>query len=72
MPLTKQQHLDRAGTPKRILWLDGGGIRGILTLEYLSVIESMLKERSSRDDFFLCDYFDLIGGTSTGSDSEGE
>src|SRR3974390_264002 len=63
----KQQHLDRATAPKRILSLDGGGIRGVLTLEYLGAIESMLRKRSGRDDFLLCDYFDLIGGTSTGS-----
>jgi uncharacterized protein len=43
MPLNKQQHLDSATTPKRILSLDGGGIRGILTLEYLDAIENMLK-----------------------------
>ena len=68
MPLTKQQHLDRATAPKRILSLDGGGIRGVLTIEYLSKIEKMLRERSGGgDDFRLCDYFDLIGGTSTGS-----
>jgi patatin-like phospholipase len=67
MPLSKQQHLDPATAPKRILSLDGGGIRGILTLEYLAVIEDILKKRSGRDDFLLCDYFDLIGGTSTGS-----
>jgi hypothetical protein len=67
MPLNKQQHLDRTTAPKRILSLDGGGIRGILTLEYLGAIENMLKKRSGRDDFLLCDYFDLIGGTSTGS-----
>jgi uncharacterized protein len=67
MAPTKQQHLDRTTVPKRILSLDGGGIRGILTLEYLSAIESMLRKRGGRDDFLLCDYFDLIGGTSTGS-----
>jgi hypothetical protein len=67
MPLSKQQHLDPTTPPKRILSLDGGGIRGILTLEYLGVIETMLRKRSGRDDFLLCDYFDLIGGTSTGS-----
>ena len=63
MPLSKQQHLDHPSA----FTLDGGGIRGILTLEYLGVIESMLRKRSGRDDFRLCDYFDLIGGTSTGS-----
>jgi patatin-like phospholipase len=67
MPLSKQQHLDRTRSPKRILALDGGGIRGILTLEYLAAIEDMLRTRSGRGDFLLCDYFDLIGGTSTGS-----
>src|SRR6516165_3850977 len=67
MPKTKQQHLDRTSGPKRILALDGGGIRGILTLEYLGVMEKMLRERSGKDDLLLCDYFDLIGGTSTGS-----
>jgi uncharacterized protein len=67
MVLSKQQHLDRTTTPKRILSLDGGGIRGILTLEYLGAIEDMLRQRSGRTDFLLCEYFDLIGGTSTGS-----
>jgi uncharacterized protein len=64
---TKQQHLDATTGPKRILALDGGGIRGILTLEYLGAIEATLRERYKNDDFLLCDYFDLIGGTSTGS-----
>jgi hypothetical protein len=60
-------HLTGTG-PKRILALDGGGIRGILTLGYLAEIEKILRERFGGDtDFRLCDYFDLIGGTSTGS-----
>src|SRR5262245_3542937 len=67
MPLTKGDHLNRALSPKRILALDGGGIRGVLTLEYLGVIEDMLKARTQRSDFRLSDYFDLIGGTSTGA-----
>ena len=46
-----REHLDRARAPKRILALDGGGIRGVLTLEYLAVIEDELKKRSGRDDF---------------------
>jgi len=51
-----------------MLALDGGGIRGILTLEYLARIEALLRERSRKPDTFcLADYFDLIGGTSTGS-----
>jgi len=57
----------KADRVKRILALDGGGIRGILTLEYLGVMEKILRQRSGNDDLLLCDYFDLIGGTSTGS-----
>jgi uncharacterized protein len=67
MPLTKQQHLDQNHGPKRILALDGGGIRGILTLEYLAAIEAMIRQRFKDETLLLCDYFDLIGGTSTGS-----
>jgi hypothetical protein len=67
MSRTRQQHLDAAVAPKRMLALDGGGIRGVATLEYLDVIERMLAQRAGRPDFRLCDYFDLIGGTSTGS-----
>jgi hypothetical protein len=64
--LSKQDHLDPAKGPKRILALDGGGIRGILTLEFLKSVETLVKERLG-DDALICDYFDLIGGTSTGS-----
>jgi hypothetical protein len=66
LPLTKQQHLDPRTGPKRILALDGGGIRGILTLQFLQSLESLIKARFG-DKTLLCDYFDLIGGTSTGS-----
>jgi hypothetical protein len=67
MAMTREEHFDPRLAPKRILALDGGGVRGVLTLEYLEVIERMLAERAGRADFRLCDYFDLIGGTSTGS-----
>lgn len=64
---TLQQHLDPA-PPKRILALDGGGVRGILTLGYLEHIEDLLRARYGNDpNFRLCEYFDLIGGTSTGA-----
>jgi uncharacterized protein len=66
LPLTKAQHLDPNTGPKRILALDGGGIRGILTLQFLQAIESLIRKRFG-DQTLLCDYFDLIGGTSTGS-----
>lgn len=54
--------------PRRILALDGGGIRGVLTLEILSELERQLKAKLGKDDEFrLADYFDYIGGTSTGA-----
>jgi uncharacterized protein len=56
-----------SGGPKRILALDGGGVRGILSAGILQELERRLMIRSGRKDFRLCEYFDLIGGTSTGS-----
>jgi patatin-like phospholipase/acyl hydrolase len=54
--------------PKRILSLDGGGIRGALSLGYLKKMEDILRQQNGGNpDFTLGDYFDLIGGTSTGS-----
>jgi predicted acylesterase/phospholipase RssA len=65
---TFKQHLDPAHKPKRILALDGGGIRGLLTAGILRRIEDLLRARVGGDPKFrLSDYFDLIGGTSTGS-----
>jgi patatin-like phospholipase/acyl hydrolase len=43
-----------------MLALDGGGIRGVLTLQILKSIETQLGTK-------LCDYFDYIAGTSTGA-----
>ena len=54
--------------PKKLLAFDGGGIRGVITLEVLRRLESMLAEQlGAGDDFVLGDYFDYIGGTSTGA-----
>ena len=53
--------------PKRILALDGGGIQGAITIGYLEKIQNLLRERYDNPHLMLCDYFDLIGGTSTGS-----
>jgi patatin-like phospholipase/acyl hydrolase len=53
--------------PKRILALDGGGIRGALSLGYLEKIEKILRKRYNKPNLVLSDYFDLIGGTSTGA-----
>ncbi len=53
--------------PKKILALDGGGIRGILSVEILAKIEELLRLKcGGGKDFVLADYFDFIAGTSTG------
>jgi hypothetical protein len=66
MATSLRDRLTRPG-PKRILALDGGGIRGALSLGFLERIERLLRDRYENPDFRLRDYFDLIGGTSTGS-----
>ena len=53
--------------PKRLLSLDGGGIRGVITLEVLDRIEQLLRRHYGNDDLVLADYFDYIAGTSTGA-----
>lgn len=54
--------------PKKILALDGGGIRGIMTVEVLAGIEETLRTQLNRgNDFVLADYFDFFTGTSTGA-----
>jgi len=50
--------------PHRMLALDGGGIRGLITLGILENIESLVSGESGKK---LCDYFDYIAGTSTGA-----
>lgn len=58
----------RAAGPKRILACDGGGIRGLMSVEILAGIEEGLRARLGRgDDFVLADYFDFVCGTSTGA-----
>jgi uncharacterized protein len=58
---------------KRILALDGGGIRGVFTLEVLREIETLLREHYQKLDpargakFVLRDHFDFLAGTSTGA-----
>ena len=48
--------------------LDGGGLRGILTLGFLRRIETVLRMRPAKNPGFrLCHYFDPIAGTSTGA-----
>ena len=51
---------------KKLLSIDGGGIRGIMALRVLGRIETVLREQSGKPDLVLADYFDYIAGTSTG------
>ncbi|RPA91616.1 FabD/lysophospholipase-like protein [Choiromyces venosus 120613-1] len=61
--------------PLRILSLDGGGVRGLSSLMILQDIMNTISQqekasnvRPKSDDTPLkpCEYFDIIGGTSTG------
>lgn len=53
--------IDQSGAlPYRILSLDGGGAKGFYTLGVLFELEAIFGKR-------LCDSFDLVFGTSTGS-----
>lgn len=62
---TVEEHLDAETPPKRILALDGGGVRNLLTLGALESLETLLQKRHGDPDLRLSDYFDLIAGTST-------
>lgn len=54
--------------PYKMLALDGGGIRGVMSLEVLAGIQALLQQKLGRgNDFVLADYFDYISGTSTGA-----
>ena len=65
LSVPRDRHLFGPG-PKRILALDGGGVRGVLTIAFLERIEEILKQQTGKP-MRLADHFDLIGGTSTGS-----
>ena len=64
-PLAERYEVVR---PRKLLAPYGGGIRGMLTLEILAERERQLAEVTASDDTFrLYDFFDYIGGTSTGA-----
>jgi predicted acylesterase/phospholipase RssA len=63
-------HLDPivdAPGPKRLLSIDGGGIRGLIAIEFVARVEELLRERFRMPDLVLSQYFDYLGGTSTGA-----
>jgi patatin-like phospholipase/acyl hydrolase len=47
----------------RLLALDGGGVRG---LSALMILEQLMEAIDPNSPPKPCEYFDLIGGTSTG------
>jgi predicted acylesterase/phospholipase RssA len=51
--------------PKRLPSLDGGGMRGLITMEILCRVEDLLG--GGDPDYRLSDTFDYIAGTSTGA-----
>jgi len=51
----------------RILSLDGGGVRGLSSLLILrEIMEEIRRQTKAAKAPLPCEYFDLIGGTSTG------
>jgi hypothetical protein len=61
----RDRHLFGPG-PKRILALDGGGVRGAITVAFLERIEELFCKHHGKQ-VRLGDHFDLVGGTSTGA-----
>jgi len=51
---------------KRLLALDGGGILGVISLGALRQMETQLRAHTGNPDLLLRDFYDYIGGTSTG------
>lgn len=51
----------------RLLSFDGGGIRGLLALQYAKRIETLLRGKTGNPNLVLADHFHYIGGTSTGA-----
>lgn len=51
---------------KKILSIDGGGIRGIIPGQVLITLEKKLQIRTGNEKARLADFFDFFAGTSTG------
>src|SRR5579859_3608335 len=51
----------------RLLSIDGGGVRGLSALIILrEIMEEIMRREEMTRTPLPCEYFDLIGGTSTG------
>jgi len=51
---------------KKILSIDGGGIRGIIPGQVLIALEDKLQKMTNNPNARIADYFDFFAGTSTG------
>ncbi len=51
---------------KKILSIDGGGIRGIVPGQVLIALEKKLQKKSGNPNARIADHFDFFAGTSTG------
>uniref|UniRef100_A0AC35F1Z0 PNPLA domain-containing protein n=1 Tax=Panagrolaimus sp. PS1159 TaxID=55785 RepID=A0AC35F1Z0_9BILA len=51
----------------RVLSLDGGGIRGIMSVIILKELESRLQQKLQNPNVLVAQFFNIIGGTSTGA-----
>lgn len=56
---SRAQDVEAGGPPRRILTIDGGGLKGALPAAFLAEMERLTGKR-------VVDQFDLIAGTSTG------
>lgn len=52
---------------KKLLSLDGGGIMGLISIGVLKEIEQQVRDIQGDQNFLLRDFFDYVGGTSTGA-----
>ncbi len=50
----------------KILSLNGGGVRGLFTINVLAEIERIIEQKTGQKDVKIGEYFDLITGTSIG------
>ena len=58
-----QEQSPGSGRELCLLSLDGGGVRGLSTL---LILKQLMESINSKSPPKPCDYFDMIGGTSTG------
>jgi uncharacterized protein len=51
----------------RLLACDGGGMRGLISIEVLAKLEKGLRNITGKPTLVLADFFDYVGGTSCGA-----